>query len=140
MNANRDSLKDNQQNWWRAPGVIYFLAAGHPASAIRIGVTTRSTLLERMKKAQVHNHESIELLGVIRFDDGEFPTRDAEDQQRLLLARFADLGRFKPLTRGAEWFTAAPELLKWISDTSISPEALGFPRFVCTLIDQNVVA
>jgi hypothetical protein len=53
-----------------------------------------------MKKTQVNNHEPIELLGVIRFSVGEFPTRDAEDQARRLHGEFAHLCRFKPHTRG----------------------------------------
>jgi hypothetical protein len=84
MNSSKDGPADNQLKWWRSPGVIYFLAAGTPATAIKIGVTSRATLLDRMKKTQVHNQEPIELLGVIRFSDGEFPTRDAEDQARML--------------------------------------------------------
>lgn len=138
MNFSNDSSTDSQHKWWRSPGVIYFLAAGSPAVAIKMGVTTRATLLDRMKKTQAHNHEPIELLGVIRFNDGEFPTRDAEDQLRQLHARFAHLCRFKPHTRGAEWFNASPELLDCIAEVTISPEILGFPRFVCTPVDEDV--
>ena len=140
MNPTKDSSNDSQLKWWRAPGVIYFLAAGSPAVAIKIGVTTRATLLERMKKTQTHNHELIELLGIIRFSDGEFPTREAEDQERILHARFAHLCRFKPHTRGAEWFTTSPELLEMIAESSIPPETLGFPRFVSTLAGEEVSA
>ncbi len=132
MNSPKDRSHENQLKWWRSPGVIYFFAAGSPAIAIKIGVTTRATLLDRMKKAQTHNHEPIELLGVIRFSDGEFPTRDAEDQQRILHARFSHVCRFKLHTRGADWFTATQELLETITETSIPPETLGFPRFLCT--------
>ena len=138
MNRPKDSSGERQLKWWSAPGVIYFLAAGKPAAAIRIGVTTRATLLDRMKKTQAHNHEAVELLGVIRFNDGEFPTRDAEDQTRLLHAQFADLCRFKPHTRGAEWFTSSPELLALIAEKTISPETLGFPRFVCVPLGDDV--
>lgn len=140
MNRPKDSSDDKQLKWWTSPGIIYFFGAGSPAVAIRIGVTTRATLLDRMKKTQAHNHEPIELLGVIRFVDGEFPTRDAEDKVRLLHAQFVHLCRFKPHTRGADWFAASPELLKQIAETTLSPETLGFPRFVCTLIDEDVPA
>ena len=51
-----DHSKEKQLRSTSAPSVIYFLAAGDPAAAIKIGVTTRSTLLDRMKKTQVHNH------------------------------------------------------------------------------------
>jgi hypothetical protein len=91
-----------------------------------------------MKKTQAHNHEPIELLGVIRYVDGEFPTRDAEDKARLLHAKFAHLCRFKQHTRGADWFTSSPELLELIAETAHSPETLGFPRFVCALADDDV--
>ena len=138
MNPTKDSASETQFKWWQAPGVIYFFAAGNPAIAIKIGVTTRATLLDRMKKIQTHNHEPIELLGVIRFSDGEFPTRDAEDQERILHTRFAHLARFKQNTRGAEWFSASPELLETIAETSIPPETLGFPRFVCTAASDEV--
>ncbi len=138
MNSTKDHSADNQLKWRRSPGVLYFLAAGMPAAAIMIGGTTRATLLDRMKKTQAHNHEPVELLGVIRFSDGEHPTRDAEDQARRLHGQFAHLCRFKPHTRGSEWFTATPELLAMIAESSISPETLGFPRFVCTLVDEEV--
>ena len=140
MNPTKDSSNENQLQWWRAPGVLYFFAAGSPAIAIKIGVTTRATLLDRMKKTQAHNHEPIELLGVIRFSDGEFPTRDAEDQERVLHTRFNHLRRFKPHTRGAEWFTASPELLEMIAETSIPPETLGFARFVYSPVEDEIPA
>lgn len=138
MNHSTDNSASKQQKWWAAPGIIYFLGAGNPAAAIRIGVTTRATLLDRMKKTQAHNHEPIELLGVIRYVDGEFPTRDAEDKARQLHDRFAHLCRFKQHTRGADWFTSSPELLELIAETAHSPETLGFPRFVCALADEDV--
>jgi hypothetical protein len=139
MKSAKDNSADSALRFWQAPGVIYFLAAGNPAASIKIGVTTRATLLDRMKKTQAHNHEPIELLGVIRFSDGEFPTRDAEDQARRLHGQFAHLCRFKPHTRGSDWFTASPELLEMIAESSISAETLGFPRFVCTFVDEEIV-
>lgn len=139
MKPTRDSSNETQLKWWRSPGVIYFLAAGSPAVAIKVGVTTRATLLDRMKKTQTHNHEPIELLGVIRFDDGEQPMRDAEDQERLLHLRFAHLGRFKPHTRGAEWLTASQELLDFIKDSTTAPEALGLSRFVCSRLNDRAL-
>jgi len=135
-----DRSKEKHLRSTSAPSVIYFLAAGTPATAVKIGVTTRSTLLDRMKKTQVHNHEPIELLGVIRFNDGDCPMRDAEDQAQLLRLRFAHLCRFKPHTRGAEWFTASPELLKEILGTTISPEDLGIPGSVYIPVDFDVSA
>jgi hypothetical protein len=138
VDSAKDNSSDNQLRWWQAPGVIYFLAAGNPAAAIKIGVTTRAALLDRMKKTQARNHESIELLGVIRFSDGEFPTCDAEDPTRLLHGQFAHLCRFKPHTRVSDWFTASPELLEIIAESSISAETLGISRFVCILVHEDV--
>ena len=137
MKPTKDSTNEKQLKWWRSPGVIYFLAAGRPPTAIKIGVTTRATVRDRIAKTQTHNHEPIELLGVIPFDTGEFPTRDAEDQERLLHIRFATLNRFKPHTRGAEWLTTSPELLRLVAETATPPEALGLPRFVCTPINRD---
>ena len=130
MDGSQDSSNDSQLKWWRSPGVIYFLAAGIPATAIRIGVTTRATLLDRMKKTQAHNHEPIELMGVIRFSDGEFPTRDAEDQLRQLHAEFSLLCRFKAHTRGAEWFNPSPECF----NTSLPPP---YPRRAWVFFDLS---
>ena len=45
MKPTKDSDNDHQLKWWRAPGVICFLAAGRPPAAIKIGVTTRAILL-----------------------------------------------------------------------------------------------
>ena len=74
MKPTKDSTNENLLKWWRCPGTIYFLGAGRPPNAIKIGVTTRNTLRSRVEKTQTHNHEPIELLGVISFDTGEFPT------------------------------------------------------------------
>lgn len=130
-----DSSTDAQSKWWRSPGMLYFLAAGIPPVAVQIGVTTRATMLKRLQKVQMHNHEPVQLLGVVRFADGEFPTRDAEDEGRLLHERFAHLARFKAHTRGAEWLTASPDLLELIEECTIPPEVAGLPRFVCTPLD-----
>ena len=137
MKPTKDTTNERQLAWWRQPSVIYFIAAGRPPKAIKIGVTTRATVRERLEKTQTHNHEPVELLGVIPFDTGEFPMRAAEDQERLLHIQFAKLNRFKPHTRGAEWLTSSPDLLRLVTETAIQPEALGLPRFVCTPINPN---
>jgi T5orf172 domain len=134
MKPTKDSTNEKQLKWWRSPSVIYFIGAGNPPTAIKVGVTTRTTVRSRLQTTQTHNHEAVELLGVIPFDAGEFPMREAEDQERLLHIRFAALNRFKPHTRGSEWLTTSPELLRFIAETTTPPESLGFPRFVCTPI------
>jgi len=99
-----------QLEWWASPGVVYFFAAGNPAKAVKIGVTAipkKATLLsaviQRFKSIQTHNHEMVELLGVVEFSAGEMPTRDAEVLERELHLRFSPLQRFHRHTRGAEW-------------------------------------
>jgi hypothetical protein len=49
----------------------------------------------------------------------------------------SSVNRFEPHTRGAEWLTTSPELLKFVTETAIPPETVGLPRFVCTTIDST---
>ncbi len=132
-----------QALWWSSPGILYFFAAGNPPSAIKIGVAAQTqkcslstAVMRRFTQIQTSNHETVELLGVITFSEGQFPTRDAEVLERELHIRFADLQRFKPHTRGAEWFTPSEELGKYISSFSTPPEELDLPRFACIPINR----
>jgi hypothetical protein len=130
--------------WYKRPGVVYFFAAGDPPAAIKIGMTTVRTekdqvqdadwcacILHRHKQIQSANHETIKLLGVIRFSDGEQPTRDAEKHERELHKRFAALQRFKPYTCGAEWFRPGNKLLDYIEANAEKlaeyPGVIGLP-------------
>lgn len=128
--------------WWRCPGVVYFFGAGRPPAAIKIGVTavTKGTLQicirRRHEQIQSANHETVELLGLIRFSEGEYPTRLAEVCERELHIRFATLQRFKAHTRGAEWFTPGNELLHYIRDNAETPESLAIPRVIGLRTDR----
>ncbi len=122
--------------WWKNPGVIYFIAAGEPPVAIKIGIaaitSTRdltATIVRRLSQIQSSNHERIRLLGVIHFTHGPHPTRDAEAKERELHTEFEHSCRFAPYTRGAEWFNPSPELLARIEQIATKPEALQLPRF-----------
>src|SRR5579863_1028874 len=64
----------------------------------------RACILQRHKQIQSSNHETVTLLGLIPFLDGELPARRAELCERKLHSHFAKLQRFKPYTCGAEWF------------------------------------
>ncbi|MGK2856286.1 MAG: hypothetical protein ACSLFQ_03665 [Thermoanaerobaculia bacterium] len=126
------------QEWWSRSAVLYFMAAESPPAAVNIGLTTlprgrdmRAAIIGRMSAVQSSNHERVELLGVITFADVEYPGREAELRERELHLEFHHLSRFKPGTRGGEWFTAAPELLAKIEEIATRPDALGLPRFVC---------
>ena len=91
--------------------------------AVKIGmlaVTSRtnlsSAMSRRLANIQSANHELVQLLGVICFTSGHYPTNDAEDRERELHIEFEYLARFKANTRGAEWFSALPALLNKIQE------------------------
>ena len=67
-----------QAAWWSSPGILYFFAAGHPPAAIKIGVAAltngcslQNGITRRFKEIQTSNHETIELLGLVHFNDGQ---------------------------------------------------------------------
>lgn len=125
--------------WWKNPGVIYFIAAGEPRIAIKIGMAAitgnrdlKATIVRRLSQIQSSNHERICLVGVIHFTsetNGPYPTREAEAKERELHIEFGQYCRFEANTRGAEWFDAAPELLARIEQIATKPEALQLPRY-----------
>jgi hypothetical protein len=119
-----------QDAWERAPGLLYFVAAGSPPVAVKIGVTKRESLKNRLRAIQTGNHETIEVLGLIAFDDEERPMLAAEAKEKELHAQFAELQRFQHGWVGSEWFTAAPVLLNFIVENAVSPESLQLPRVV----------
>jgi hypothetical protein len=119
-----------QSPWYRGRGVIYFLAAGSPPLAVKIGVTKRDGVVRRLRSTQTYNHEIIELLGIIEFSEGERPLLSAERSEQALHRRFAALQRIEHGWVGHEWFTASDELLQYISTHSRPPEELDLPRRV----------
>jgi hypothetical protein len=134
--------------WWKNPGVIYFIAAGEPPIAIKIGMAAitggrdlMATIVRRLSQIQSSNHERIRLLGVIPFTHdicGMYPTRDAEAKERELHSEFERFCRFAEYTRGAEWFNPAPELLTRIEQVATKPEALHLPRFFPDVAENAV--
>ncbi len=134
-----------QAEWWSCPGVLYFFAAGNPPVAIKIGVTALTNGIgigaaigRRFRQIQSSNHETVELLGLIRFTDGPYPTRVAEVRERELHIQFAAQQRFKAATCGAEWFTPSAELLAYIHQHTEKPEVLNVPRFMGRPINRLV--
>lgn len=91
----------------------------------------------RLANIQSANHELVQLLGVICFTSGHYPTNDAEDRERELHIEFEYLARFKANTRGAEWFSASPALLNKIQEVSQLPDILGLPRTVGFRMERN---
>jgi hypothetical protein len=120
--------RPNADWWYRRAALLYFFAAGEPAVAIKIGVTTIrkekqeveaadwvACVRQRQQQIQSSNHETIRLLGIIKFADGESPARDAEKLEQELHKTFAELRRFRPHTRGAEWFTPDRSIWDYIN-------------------------
>jgi hypothetical protein len=133
-----------QAAWWASPGVVYFFGAGNPPKAIKIGVAALSSganlekaIQRRFKQIQTSNHETVELLGVVQFTEGKYPTREAEVLERELHIQFAATQRFQPHTSGAEWFTPTPSLLAYIEEHAQSPEGLGLEKFVSHPINRG---
>jgi hypothetical protein len=117
-------------DWWRHSGLVYFIAAGETPKAIKIGMVATTgawdawvTITRRISQLQSANHKRLILLGVILFDQGEYPTRDAGIAEAALHAKFDHLRRFNNYSRGAEWFNVSQELIDYIELESIKPRA-----------------
>jgi hypothetical protein len=120
--------------WQKSPGFVYFLRAGNAikigVAAVPTGKTMAQTIVRRFKQIQSSNHECLEILGVIRFQDGELPTLLAEKCERELHSRFKSSLRFKMHSLAAEWFNSSDELLTFVRHNTEAPEALAVPRYV----------
>ena len=132
-----DLASESTREWWSCPGVVYFLAVGSPIAAVKIGMfavtkktNLKSALVRRLSSIQSSNHELVEVLRLVHFADGKYPSKDAEDFERELHKEFDRLARFKPGTRGAEWFTASPDLLTRVCELGTQPELMGLPKSV----------
>jgi hypothetical protein len=116
--------------WYSKPGLLYFIAAGSPPVAIKIGVANRNGFMNRFRGIQGSNHEFVELLGVICFETGEKPMLQAERKERELHEQFAHLQRLKNGHVGHEWFTVSPELMAYIEQHTLPPEKCKLQRHV----------
>ncbi len=132
-----DTASESTREWWRCPGVVYFLSVGEPIVAVKIGMfavtpktNLRSAMIRRLSNIQSSNHELVEVYRVLTFTDGDYPTKDAEDFEREMHNEFSHLARFKLGTRGAEWFDASPDLLNRIREIAFPPESLGLPKYI----------
>ncbi len=125
MSSDMTQKSDPQDAWERSPGYVYFMAAGNPCVAIKIGITKQATLRQRLGSLQGSNHEPLTLLGVIPFAEGKHPMKDAQRKERELHGLFAHLQRFEKGWVGSEWFTPAPDLRSFIAEHAEAPETLG---------------
>lgn len=128
MPANRPAPERSPKfssRWYSKAGAVYFIGAGLPLVAIKIGVTQKDKVKKRLRAIQCDNHEPVKLLGVVLFDDGEKPLLRAERHEHALHTQFALHQRITGGSAGHEWFAAAPELLAYIAENAVPPEAIG---------------
>jgi len=121
---------ESGERWERSPGYIYFIAAGSPPLAVKIGVSTQRDITRRLSTHQGSNHEPLTILRLIPVEGFERPMVEAERQERELHARFSSLCRFAPGWAGSEWFTATADLLDFVSSQGVDPEDRGVPRTI----------
>jgi hypothetical protein len=100
------------------------------------GKTFQQAIKSRFSAIQTSNHECVQLLGIIRFTEGELPMGSAETLERELHIKLASLQRFKQHTKAAEWFNVSDELLDYIKSMTESPEGLGIPRIIASTISR----
>ena len=111
--------------WYRTQGVVYFIGAGTPPEAIKIGCATRKQLITRLRAVHGMNHRDPVLLGVLAFDS----MRDAEAMETQLHVQFAKAQLRKPRTAGAEWFRPDSDLIGFICENTTLPGTIpDFPN------------
>lgn len=113
--------QSEQEAWERSPGFVYFIAAGN---AIKIGISKETKLLDRYSSIQSSNHEPLKLLGVIPFRESERPMKDAEKHEKELHKKFE---QFRRKGAGSEWFSAQPEIKKYIENEATAALKLAVP-------------
>ena len=112
--------------WYNSEGYVYFIGAGAPVTAIKIGVTVRTKIKQRIRSHQTSNHEVLRILGVI-------PTEtmiEAEELEKSLHSKYTNQQRFKQGTSGHEWFTATDELINEIDQLSQKPDELNIQAII----------
>src|SRR5690348_3526881 len=102
--------------WYFKPGYVYFLGAGDPLKAIKIGVTLASGFRARLRHHQSSNHEPLRVLGIIEFTSEGKNMRLAEELERALHQRFAWHQRFQASWVGSEWFNPHKEICDYIAE------------------------
>lgn len=99
-----------QEAWEQSPGYVYFIAAGDPAAAIKIGISTEVAFKRRFKTIQGSNHERLKCLGLI-----PFPTmNEAQHRENKLHEGFEQFRRRPKGAAGHEWFITDQEIFDYI--------------------------
>ena len=132
MTANHPPKKlDNRQvaHWELQPGYVYFIAAGDPPTAIKIGISTAGAMRKRLQQHQSSNHEPLYLLGLVYFEGMEKPMVEANKLENELHDRFSGQRRFST-GPGNEWFSPNEELLAYIEENAKPPADFGLVESV----------
>jgi len=119
--------------WYGKPGLVYFIGAGDPLKAIKIGVTLATGFKSRLRGHQSSNHEPLRVLGVIDFTKPELSMLLAEKLERSLHQQFAPHQRFQASWVGSEWFNPHTEILAYIQANCVPCFDLGLPDSVAKL-------
>lgn len=109
----------SQEKWERSPGFVYFIAAGDAPVAVKIGISTEVTLVDRFNTIKGSNHEPLRFLGVVPFRDSRRPMKDALSHEKELHKKFE---KFQCTGAGSEWFIAALEIRDYIEKNATSLE------------------
>ena len=128
--ADSSEKSAEQDKWERTPGYVYFILAGEPPVAVKIGVTVKHGLKNRLRSHQSSNHEPLRIFRLVEFEGMERPMLEAEELEKKLHMEHSDLQRFEPGWAGHEWFTVNPALLKDLSNYGVEPEQLGEPKSI----------
>lgn len=107
--------------WEKQPGFIYFIGAGDPSVAVKIGISTQATMRKRLRQLQSSNHEPLTILGVIAYLEGVSPMAQANAMERKLHDKFQSERRFTS-GPGNEWFNATRGLLAFVAAETKPPE------------------
>lgn len=116
--------------WYSKPGFVYFIGAGDPLKAIKIGVTIATGFKSRLRGHQSSNHEPLRVLGVIDFTMPGQNMLLAEKLEQLLHKQFAAHQRFQASWVGCEWFNPHPDILAYIQASCVNCSDLGLPDSV----------
>lgn len=119
-------------HWEVQPGFLYFVGAGTPPVAIKIGISTQGTIRRRLRSLQSSNHEPLHILGLIPFEDIEKPMAAANRLELELHEEFAANRRLID-GPGNEWFNASEELLTAISERAQPARVFSIPECVATI-------
>ena len=116
--------------WYAKPGFVYFVGAGEPLKAIKIGVTLATGFTSRLRHHQSSNHEPLRVLGVIAFTGPGKSMRAAEELERSLHKQFAAHQRFQASWVGSEWFNPHPEIVAYIAKHTVPCSTLNLVESV----------